>query len=90
MAEHYDPLKAVVRRELLPDPLYVVETTTKGMKVTVCVKEQRGRFEITREIFWTDKSVHNWIALVSKFKELAIVKYSRPTVSQANLYKSGS
>lgn len=89
MIDPYE-LKTVVRREALPDPSYFFESVTVGMRVTLTVKEMRGRTEVTREMFTVQKTKHNWTVLVETFKQLAKDKYSAPVNSMANLYKSGS
>lgn len=80
-----------VKRYILPDQIHYVEVTYAGMDVTCRVIEDRGKFTITRELFWTDKSKPRWSESVEKFKQLAILKYNRPIEERlSNANKTGT
>lgn len=85
-------LVPVVRRRPLPDLTMYVEITTVGMKVTCRVIEEKGRITITREMFWIEKSKHNWFKFVEEFYKIACEHYPKRNslFEVANTHKEGS
>lgn len=65
----------VVKRIKLPDPVYIIETVTVGMTVTVRVIKDCGRIEITHEIFTIEKTRPHWLKYIAEFERLANLKY---------------
>ena len=68
-------VKPIVRRHQLPDFRFTCEIHYFGMEVTCRVIELKGRTEITREMYFTDKTKPKWNEMVQQFIRLATINY---------------